>query len=316
MADAVPEFPPLIVGNMARRRHTRRERVAVVHAALDAGLNTIDTAPLYDFGAAEQQLSEALAGVPRDRVQIFSKVGLRWDEAARGEVLFKHETGVVRRDSRPSSLRWQVEQSLERLGTDHLDLVQIHQFDYATPLGESLDELERLRDAGKVRAIGICNFTPAEISRAFACTKIVSLQMPYNLLDRWSDVDHWPLCNAHGVATLGYSPLAGGELIRGDVPADTQQLVARIAERSGLPINVVALAWVMSQPQVTTAIAGASTVLQIQELAAARPLAEEDAASLGRAFRASAERRALAQVRGLGKWRRRLKLWLNRLGGR
>ncbi len=312
MVAAAPEFPPLIFGNMARRVQSHRERVTIVHAALDAGIRTIDTAPLYDFGDAERQLGEALAGVPRDRVQIFGKVGLRWDDAARGAVLFRHENGAVRCDSRPASLRWQVEQSLGRLGTDYLDLVQIHQFDEATPLADALGELERLREAGMVRAIGICNFLPAQISEALACTQIASLQMSYNLLDRLADIDHWPRCSAGGVAALGYSPLAGGELIRGDLPAGARQEFVRIAERSGLSVSGVVLGWVMSQPQITAAIAGASSVDQVQELAAASPLSREDAASLDQMFRAAAERRA-AWERG---WRRRLKRWLHRLGRR
>ena len=310
----VLSFPHVIFGNMARHAQSTQERVRVISAALEAGFNTIDTAPLYDFGAAEEQLGDVLAGVARDQVQVLSKVGLRWDADARGDVLFVHTDGrTVRRDSRPETLRWQVEQSLRRLRTDYLDLVQIHQPDRSVPLDESLGALHELCRAGLVRAVGVCNLDPDELERAFAASSLTSIQLPYSLLERQIEWQLLPLCREQGLDVLAFSPLAGGALAAGRVAADTFPHVIRIAEQLGVPASAVPLSWVLSRTGVTSVITGASSVEQIAELAATpADLPAEAVARLDTVFRAQADARALAGLGTLRRMVRRARIWRSR----
>ncbi|HVS17564.1 MAG TPA: aldo/keto reductase, partial [Planctomycetota bacterium] len=143
--------------------------VAALRAALDAGMTSIDTAPVYGFGRSERVVGRALAG-HRERAQVLTKVGLVWEEE-RGEFFFEgpDQDGVTRRvykNSRPQSIRREVEASLTRLGLETLDLVQIHWPDATTPLAESLGALAELRAQGKLRAIGVSNFSSEQLGQA------------------------------------------------------------------------------------------------------------------------------------------------------
>ncbi len=310
----VLSFPPVIFGNMARHPQSTQARVQVISAALEAGFNTIDTAPLYDFGAAEEQLGEVLATLPRDQVQVLGKVGLRWDADARGDVLFVHTDGrTVRRDSRPETLRWQVEQSLRRLRTDYLDLVQIHQPDRTVPLGESLDALHDLRREGLVRSVGVCNFDPPELEVACAASSLASVQLPYSLLERQIEWQLLPLCRNQDVDVLAYSPLAGGALAATRLAADAKPQVSEIADQLGVPVNVVPLSWVLSRAGVTSVITGASSQEQIAELAATPAgLPAEAVTQLDVLFRAQADARALTGLDPLRRLVRRARIWRSR----
>jgi len=288
----------------ASRDPASRERT--IHAAVDAGITSIDTAPLYDFGACEELLGRALAGL-RQRVQILTKVGLRWDDPqAHGQVLFPFVDAAgrqqaVRRNSRPESVRLEVERSLQRLRVDVLDLVQVHHLDPDTPIEDTMGALAELRRAGKLRAIGVSNYSAAQMARAQAAlgddVPLASNQVHYSLLERWPEVEVLPRARADRIGVLAYSPLERG-LLAGDVtqrarfasddgrrhePAFHPENLARIAaaaEASLLPIArahdatvaQVALAWLLAQPGLSAVIAGASSAEQAQRNARAMAL--------------------------------------------
>lgn len=239
----------LVLGCMFPARLRQPDVEHIVHAAYDAGITSFDTAPLYDFHRGEEQLGRAL----RDRwqrVQILTKAGLRWD-GTHGRELFSFEDSrgqqrVVRRDSRPDSLRDEVRQSLLRLGADSVDLMQLHHPDEDTPIAQSIEVLQDLVRAGQIRAYGVSNFSAQQLEAACAAAGnraaadaagsagagvagasasgdtaagsagarggVASLQSEYNLLQRWPERELLPLCLDRGVGFLAYSPLAKGVL--------------------------------------------------------------------------------------------------------
>ncbi|HLU49536.1 MAG TPA: aldo/keto reductase, partial [Planctomycetota bacterium] len=198
--------------------------IETIRASLDAGVTTIDTAPAYGFGLSEEIVGRAIAG-RRNEVVIATKCGLRWD---RDDGAFRFELptpegGVARihHNLKPDSIREECEASLRRLRTDHIDLYQIHWPDPIHPLEDSLAELVRLRDEGKVRAIGVSNFSVPELETALSEASIVSDQPQYNLLDRRIEKDVLPWCRAHDVGVICYSPMARG-LLTGKIAVDHQ----------------------------------------------------------------------------------------------
>ena len=280
--------------------------VAAVHAiqaGIDAGMNAIDTAPIYGFGHSEEIVGHAVGG-RREEVLLLTKVGLRWDDP-RGEFYFKSAdlSGKPReiwRNCRPDSIVTEVEQSLRRLRTSYLDLVQIHWHDPTTPLADSMGALARLVEQGKVRAVGVSNFPPALLQEAqleLGSIPLASNQPKYSLVAREAENRILPWCREHGIGAIVYSPLEQG-LLTGKVPAqrsfplddgrhkratftpENRARVNALLEREVLPIArrhkatlaQVVLAWTVAQPGVTSAIAGARTPEQALENAAAGSL--------------------------------------------
>jgi aryl-alcohol dehydrogenase-like predicted oxidoreductase len=268
------------------------ERVRVMRAAIEAGTTTIDTAPLYEYGDVETAVGKAIASIRAD-VEILSKVGLRWD-AEYGDILFEFtdragQRRAVRRDSRPESIRRDVEGSLQRLGTDRIDLCQIHQPDRTVPIAESIGALERLVEEGKILHIGVSNFMPRELDAALEALHdsasnipLASNQLYYNLIERAPEKQLFPLLRRHGVGVLAYSPLEAGALtgkLRDRSPDRTdgrnqratfrtknarainnalESAVAPIAERHDASLAQICLAWLLQQRDVSAVIAGAS----------------------------------------------------------
>jgi len=280
-------MPCLVMGTMDRHQAPDNLRINMMREALAAGFNAFDTAPLYDFGRAERQLGEAVREVPRDQVYLFSKVGLRWDAGDVGEVLFSEPDRdgvhrVVRRNSRPESIIEEVEHSLTRLQTGYLDLVQIHQPDPQTPLAESMAALLDLRREGKVREIGVSNFSVEQVAQAQKALGEVGLcavQSEYNLLRRGAEKLLLPLCISQGMGFLAYSPLAGGLLsgrnsaqLSGSARSCVEGVLASIATEHGATLAVIALAWLIAQPGVTAGLVGISAVEQVSAYAEAAQL--------------------------------------------
>jgi aryl-alcohol dehydrogenase-like predicted oxidoreductase len=193
------EISRVVLGCMWPDRLSEPEIERLIHVAFDAGITSFDSAPLYGFHGSERILGRALRD-RRDKVQILTKAGLCWD-STHGTVLFEFtdEGGTrraVRKDSRPAQLVAEVEASLKRLGTDVIDLLQIHHPDDQTPLEESLSTLADLVKMGKVRALGVSNFSPAQLAQAsaFLAAKapLAALQCEYNLLERWPESELLP----------------------------------------------------------------------------------------------------------------------------
>ncbi|MFT8335950.1 MAG: aldo/keto reductase [Acetobacter orientalis] len=179
-----------------------------IDKALDLGINVIDTAPVYGFGHSEDVIGRALEG-KRDRVILATKVGLNWQD------------GKVFRDSRPARIAQEVEDSLRRLRTDHIDLYQVHWPDPKTPIEETARALEKLVKAGKVRALGVSNFSPEQMDEFAQFAPLATIQPPYNLFERDIEKDVLPYAVKNNLAVLAYGPLCRG-LLSGRMTAERQ----------------------------------------------------------------------------------------------
>lgn len=267
------------------------EAIKVVHAAVDAGVNLIDVAPVYGCGVSETVLGKALKdGGRREKVLIASKAGLPWDENKQ-----------TRNDLSKDSLFQEVEDSLRRLQTDYIDIYQMHWPDPSTPLEETAEALRRLKDSGKIRYIGLSNFAQKDVRAMMEMISIDCQQGLYNMLERNASSYHgiplgyrveeevFPVVRDNGQAFFPYSPmfqgllcgrfLDGADFSAKDVrsanpklngPAFEQyracaQKLAEYAQSIGHPLNELAFNWMRQRPEVTSIIAGASTVTQLEQ---------------------------------------------------
>ncbi|GAB6855406.1 aldo/keto reductase [Asaia astilbis] len=184
--------------------------IRTIHRALDHGINFIDTAPVYGFGHSEEVIGRALEGGKRKDVVLATKLGLAWTDEQK-----------VFRDSRPERVRQEVEDSLRRLKTDVIDLEQVHWPDGKTPVEETAHELEKLRKEGKIRAIGVSNFSVQDMDRFGAVTPISTIQPPYNLFERaTTERNILPYAEKHNAIVMAYGPLCRG-LLAGKMTSET-----------------------------------------------------------------------------------------------
>ena len=177
-----------------------------IDKALDLGINVIDTAPVYGFGHSEEVIGRALEG-KRGRVILATKVALNWQD------------GKVFRDSRPARIEQEIEDSLRRLRTDHIDLYQVHWPDPKTPIEDTARALEKLVKAGKVGALGVSNFSPAQMEEFRKFAPLATIQPPYNLFEREIEKDVLPYAVQNNLVVLAYGPLCRG-LLSGRMTAD------------------------------------------------------------------------------------------------
>lgn len=261
---------------------------ACVDAAFDAGINFIDTANAYGRGAAESFLGDVLKGRPRDSYVMATKLFFPMSDTDKGL-------------SRAQIMK-QVDASLKRLQTDYLDLYQCHRYDSETPIEETMDALSEVVRAGKARAIGFSEWSPQNIRDGLAVpntVKFVSSQPQYSLLWRRPEKGVIPLCAANGISQIVWSPLAqglltgkyskgapppadsraassemGGFMGRWLVPEllDAVEAIKPLAAQAGCSLAQFALAWVLREPNVASAIIGASRPEQVHENAAASGL--------------------------------------------
>jgi aryl-alcohol dehydrogenase-like predicted oxidoreductase len=187
-----------------------KQSIATIRAAVEQGVTLIDTAPVYGFGRSEEIVGKALAeGGLRKRVQIATKVGLDWQD------------GKPYRDSRPERVRREIEDSLRRLRTDVIDLYQVHWPDLETPIHETARTLDELFRQGKIRAIGVSNFSPAQMKAFRDVAPLVSIQSPYNLFEREIEADVLPYAMGTALTVLSYGALCRG-LLSGRMRPDTR----------------------------------------------------------------------------------------------
>jgi len=290
--------------------------IDTVRAGVDVGVTSIDTAPVYGFGRSERVVGEAIRPI-RAQVQVLTKVGLRWD-CEEGAHFFdtkdaSGDTVRIFRNLRPASIRWEVEQSLERLGVDHIDLIQCHWPDPSTPISESMGALADLVREGKAGAVGVSNFSSAQLSEAqesLGSIPLASNQPGYSLIDRRIERGVLPWCRDHGVGVMVYSPLAGG-LLTGKIAVDREfpqsdgrhddprydpvnrqrvldalSQVQTIAASREISLANLAVAWVLHRSGVTAALVGARTPEQARENAKAGSvvLTESDLSVLDEVF--------------------------------
>jgi aryl-alcohol dehydrogenase-like predicted oxidoreductase len=265
------------------RRLDEPATARVVHAALDAGINFFDTADIYGgSGRSEEFLGRAL-GTKRAGVVVASKFGMKMDESRRG--------------ARPEYVKQAADDSLRRLGTDYMDLYQLHEPDPGVPISDTLGALNDLVVAGKVREIGCSNFSAMQIreaehvSREQSLARFVSVQNQYSLLHRDPEVDVLAECRRAGLAFLPFFPLASGLLTgkyhRGEpAPAGSRlesgpradqltddrlrivEALRDVAHSTGHTLLELAFAWLLARPVVASVIAGATKPEQVESNAA------------------------------------------------
>jgi len=196
------------------------ESIRTIHAAIDAGINLIDTAPVYGFGRSEEIVGKAIKG-RRDKLIISTKCGLWWNDA-RGAFFFEQEGKKVNRSLRPDTLRLEIEQSLKRLGVDCIDIYHTHWQTMPpekTPIAETMACLLKLKAEGKIRSIAVSNADCAQMDEYRRAGSIVANQPRYSMLDRTIETELVPYCLKHDISILVYSPLEQG-LLTGKIGMD------------------------------------------------------------------------------------------------
>jgi aryl-alcohol dehydrogenase-like predicted oxidoreductase len=248
--------------------------VAAIRHAVDRSVNWIDTAAVYGLGHSEEVVARALGDLPEDeRPYVFTKCGLVWDEARR-----------QRRVADPDSIRREADASLRRLGVERIDLLQIHwPVEDGTPVEESWGAMLELKEAGKLRLVGVSNYDVAQLEACEAVGHVDSLQPPFSAVSREAAADLLPWCDAHGTGVIVYSPMQSGLLTgafdeerAASLPEDdwrsrspdfrgdglrrnlaVARALAEVAEARGVPVPAAAVAWTLAWPGVSAAIVGA-----------------------------------------------------------
>jgi aryl-alcohol dehydrogenase-like predicted oxidoreductase len=263
----------------------RKDAVEAIRASYDHGVTSIDTAPIYGQGLSEEIVGEALQGLPRDKVQILTKYGMRWD-LKKGEFSFKSQDNEgnpleVYKYAGKDSIIQECEDSLRRLRTDYIDLYQIHWPDSTTPIAETMEAVDSLLKQGKIRAAGVCNYNVEQMQTAERSIRLASNQVPYSMVNRGIEAGVLPYCIEHKKAILAYSPLQRGLLTgkirpwhqfgEGDTRAGSKffkdENVTRInaildslrplAELKKATLSQLVIRWTLERPGITIALVGA-----------------------------------------------------------
>ncbi len=268
----------------------RKDAVEAIKASYDLGVTSIDTAPVYGQGTSEEIVGEAIKGIPRSKVQILTKYGMRWD-MTRGTLAF-HSRNNEGKDidlykfAGKESIIKECEDSLKRLGTDYIDLYQIHWPDSTTPAEETMEAVILLIEQGKVRYAGVCNYSATQMAEAGKYINLVSDQVPYSMVKRDIEQDVAPYCIENKKAILAYSPLERGLLTgkmhpgykfgQGDHRAgiyffkdenirrtnEFLQKIKPIADSKEITPGQLAILWTLEQPGITIALVGARNATQ------------------------------------------------------
>ncbi len=194
----------------------RNDAIEAIKASYYLGVTSIDTAPIYGQGDSEDIVGEAIKGLPRDKIQILTKFGMRWN-LAKGSLAFKSKNNSredidIYKYAGKESIIEECENSLKRLGTDYIDLYQIHWSDVTTPIAETMEAVAQLIKQGKVRYAGVCNYNAAQMKEAEQTIELVSNQIPFSMVNKAVEDETVPYCIQHNKAVLGYSPLERGLL--------------------------------------------------------------------------------------------------------
>ena len=279
------------------------ESVRTIQAALDLGINLLDTAPAYGFGRSETVIGQALKG-RRDKAILATKCGLWWDDT-RGSFFADFDGRKLYRSLRPDTIQIEIESSLRRLGTDYIDLYQTHWPSMPpehTPIADTMAALLKFKQQGKIRAIGVCNVSLEELRESLQCGDIASDQFRYSMLHRGAEEDILPHCAGKKLATLTYMSLEQG-LLTGKIgmdrvfgpgefrmnevwnpwytPANRKRVLDLLAgwksltDKYACTLSQIVLAWTAAQPGVTHVLAGGRNLQQVIDNAYAGEFALE-----------------------------------------
>jgi methylglyoxal reductase len=268
----------------------KNDPAGAIRAAIDHGINLIDTAPMYGYGHSEELVGAALEGI-RDKVVLATKCGMVWYKNEGDKFFDASETGEAEGEAdkkyevyinlRPAMIRHEIEESLRRLKTDRIDLYQTHWQDSTTKTEDVMAELLLLKQEGKIRAIGCSNATIEQMERYQSVGQLDADQEQYSMLQRQHEADNLPYCHDHQVALLAYSPMALGilsgkigpnhEFGDGDVRRGNPwyqkenrpkvdallEVIRSVAEGKGITIAQTVIAWTLEQPGCSHALVGA-----------------------------------------------------------
>ena len=263
----------------------RNDAIDAIKAGYDLGVTSIDTAPIYGQGDSEEIVGDAIKGISRDKLQLVTKFGMRWD-LAKGDFGFKSKNNDgkeidIYKYAGKESVIYECEQSLKRLGTDYIDLYQIHWPDVTTPISETFEAVSKLIEQGKVRYAGVCNYNIAQLKEADQTLEIISNQVPFSMVNRGIEEETVPYCIEKNKSVLAYSPMERG-LLTGKMTADykfeegdhrkgnkffspesiekTNAFLAKIkplADEKNATLSQLVLRWTVERPGITIALAGA-----------------------------------------------------------
>lgn len=268
----------------------RKDAVEAIIASYNEGVTSIDTAPIYGQGVSEEIVGEAIKGLPRDKVQILTKFGMRWDlPTAKGDFAMNSQDNNgknidIYKYAGKESVMKEVEDSLKRLGTDYIDLLQLHWPDTTTPISETMEALELLIQQGKIRTAGVSNYNLAQVKEARESLQIVSNQVPYSMLNRNIETELVPYALENDLGLIVYSPMERG-LLTGkyfkeasfeagdhrsqyfgqfDMPKVKALLeeLQPLAEQKKATLAQLVLRWTTLQPAITVTLAGARNAEQ------------------------------------------------------
>jgi len=275
----------------------RKGAISAIKAAYDLGVTSIDTAAIYGQGESEEIVGEAIKDIPRDKVQIATKFGMRWD-LKKGEFAFKSKNNngkdidIYKYGGKDSIIK-ECEDSLRRLGTDYIDLFQMHWPESTTPIQESMEALDKLISDGKVRYAGVSNYDAKQLDEATKHVDIISNQVPYSMVKREIEDELVPYTVQNNIGILAYSPMERGLLTgkmkpgyefgegdhRSENPYFTDENIRRtneflekikpLAEEKNATLAQLALRWTIEQNGITIALAGARNADQATQNAKA-----------------------------------------------
>jgi aryl-alcohol dehydrogenase-like predicted oxidoreductase len=266
------------------------DAVRAIHASVDEGVTSIDTAPVYGQGLSEELTGDALKGLDRSKVQVLTKFGMRWD-LAKGTLAFKSKDNSgkdidVYKYAGKESIILECENSLKRLGTDYIDLYQIHWPDVTTPIDETFEAVLRLKEQGKIREAGVSNYNVAQMKEAEKTIKLASNQVPFSMVEREIEKELVPYCIENKKGILAYSPLQRGILTgkikpghqfgEGDHRPDTKfyqpenlkrinaflDQIRPMAESKSVSLSQLVIRWTIDHPGITVALVGARNAEQ------------------------------------------------------
>jgi len=268
----------------------QQDSIQSVHASLDHGVTTIDTAPFYGFGLSEELIGAAIKGKDRSKIQLLTKFGLVWDgrNNRQGEYFFDAEENgkkiPVYKYAAKESIIAEVEHSLKRLGTDYIDLLQIHWPDATTPISETMEAMEILIQSGKIKAAGVCNYDISQLKEAQQRIKLASNQVSYSMLNRGIETELLPYALENNLGIIAYSPLERGLLTGKYFQQDklkdndhrngyfgqfdagkVKTLLGKLtpmAEEKQVSLAQLVLRWTTLQPGITIVLAGARNAEQ------------------------------------------------------
>jgi len=263
----------------------RNDAINAIKAGYDLGVTSIDTAPIYGQGDSEEIVGDAIKGISRDKLQLVTKFGMRWD-LVKGDFGFKSKNNDgkeidIYKYAGKESVIYECELSLKRLGTDYIDLYQIHWPDVTTPISETFEAVSRLIEQGKVRYGGVCNYDVAQLKEADRTLEIISNQIPFSMVNRGVEEETVPYCIENNKSVLAYSPMERGLLTGKLKPGHqfeegdhrqgnkffspesiekTNAFLAKIkplADEKNATLSQLVLRWTVERPGITIALVGA-----------------------------------------------------------